>query len=503
MKMIVKDTPANRKKCICPGCSSYPHGCDGERLFCGVGVGPSKCEIIAKGCHCQECPVFAANGLKDIYFCGKAEAGEAGTWMRRKRCGEDKTFYQTIVDIKDMAATGESVVRSMGSLKKMPFAFSDLQFVPAQAHKVPLENGDRVVSATVIGPKTRHPLSLAAPLIFTGMSFGAVSKKVRLVLARVASKFNIGINSGEDITLPQEFELAPKQLIQQYSTGRYGTTDEMLKAAAAIEIRFGQGAYPGWESLLPASKVDPEVAQMMGLKQGEDAISPAGHPDIKNEDDFRKKVEWLHKLNDGKPVGAKIGCGDVEKDVDACVRAGVDFIALDGFGGGTGATEYFVRENVGIPVIAALPRAAAHLKKLNARDKVSLIAAGGLRTSADFAKCLALGADAVAIGTAALIAINCQQYRVCHTGLCPTGVTTNNPALLEMLDEEEGVRKLSNFVSLSIHEVESFARIVGKDDVHKLDAGDLVSLSKELSEITGVKWLDGKNHWAAGTSQEE
>jgi len=494
MKTAVKDTPANRKKCICPDCPSYPHACKGEKLFCGKGVGPSKCDIDAKGCDCPNCPVFVANKLKDNYFCGKAEAGESGTWMRRRKSGEDAAFYQGVVDIKDMAATGESVVRSMGSQKRMPFTFDDLQFLPAQAWKFPLEHSESVRTETIIGPKAKKPLKLAAPLIFTGMSFGAVSKKVRLVLATVASRFNLGINTGEDITLPQEFELAPRQLIQQYSTGRYGTTDEMLKRAAAIEIRFGQGAYPGWESLLPASKVDQEVAKMMGLKAGEDAISPAGHPDIRSESDFRRKVDWLRKLSDGKPVGAKIGCGHVEQDVEACVHAGVDFIALDGFGGGTGATEYFVRENVGLPIIAALPRAHAHLKALGARDKLSLISAGRLRTSADFAKCIALGADAVAIGTAALIAINCQQYRICHTGLCPTGVTTLNPALTGQLDEDEGVRKLSNFVSLAISEVSSFARIVGKDDVHKLDADDLASLSKDLSEVTGVKWLDGKVH---------
>jgi len=212
---------------------------------------------------------------------------------------------------------------------------------------------------------------------------------------------------------------------------------------------------------------------------------------MKTPEEIRNKIVYLKSLTKGIPIGAKIGCGNIESDIKVLVDANIDFIALDGFGGGTGATDYYVRENVGIPIIAAITRAHKFLKKLNARDDTTLIAGGGLRTSADFAKCLALGADAVYIGTAALIAINCQQYRICHTGLCPTGIATNNPVLVEQLDVNEGVRKLSNFIEVSTNEIANLTRIVGKDDVNKLDIDDLVSLKKDLSEITDVKWLDG------------
>ena len=208
--------------------------------------------------------------------------------------------------------------------------------------------------------------------------------------------------------------------------------------------------------------------------------------------ELKEKIRWLKELTSGTPVGAKIGCGDIENDVEILAEAGADFVALDGFGGGTGATELFVRENVGVPIVAALPRADKHLKKIGKRNKVSLIAGGGLRTSADFAKCLALGADAVYIGTSALIAINCQQYRICHTGQCPTGVTTNDPVLLQQLNVDEGIRKLTNFMNISNMEVANLARIVGKDDVRKLGIEDLVALKKDLAEVTGVKWLNGK-----------
>ena len=413
--------------------------------------------------------------------------------MVEKGLDKREEFYSKMTEITNVADKGVSMLCSMGSPKKMPFSLDDLHFVPAQVSKIPLNTNEEVNIKAVIGPEAKKPLKVSSPIMFSGMSYGAVSKNVRLVLAKVASKLNLGINSGEDIVLPEEMEIASKNLVVQYSTGRVRITEEILKKSSAVEIRFGQGAFPGWESLLPAEKVPPELAELMELKEGEALLTPAHHPDIRNQDELKEKVRWLKELTGGIPVGAKIGCGNVENDVEILANAGVDFISLDGFGGGTGATEFFVRENFGIPIVAALPRADTHLKKIGQRNKISLIAGGGLRTSADFAKCLALGADAVYIGTSALIAINCQQYRICHTGHCPTGVTTNDPILVQRLDVDEGVRKLTNFINVSNQEVGNLLRIVGKDDIKKLGIEDLVALKKELSEATGVKWMNGKN----------
>src|SRR3990170_5398350 len=388
--------------------------------------------------------------------------------MSKKGLDEREEFYPTMVEISNAADKGISMLCSMGSLKKMPFSLNDLHFVPAQVSKIPLNKNEEVSIKVAIGPGAKKPLKVSSPIMFSGMSYGTVSRNVRWVLAKIASK----------------------NLVVQYSTGRFGTTEEILKKSSAVEIRFGQGAYPGWESLLPAEKVAPEVAKLMELKEGEDAHSPAHHPDIRNEDELKEKIRWLRELTDGIPIGAKIGCGNVEKDIEILANSGVDFISLDGFGGGTGATEFFVRENVGIPIVVALPRADRHLKKIGVRNKISLIAGGGLRTSADFAKCLALGADAVYIGTAALIAINCQQYRICHTGLCPTGVTTTNPVLVKQVNVEKGIEKLSNFINVSTREIANLTRIVGKDDVSKLDSDDLVSMKRELALITGTRWLN-------------
>ncbi|SNQ59616.1 glutamate synthase-related protein [Candidatus Methanoperedens nitratireducens] len=482
----VQDTRENREKCLCPGCPSYPHDCEGEILYCGMGK--SDCDIKARGCNCSNCPVYYEYKLNGLFFCDKEEVGLSGFVMRKKRSDEDGSFYQGIVNIKDIANTGESIPCSMGSLKKLPFSLDDLHFVPAQVDRIPLNRDEEVNTAIVIG--SRKPLRASTPIMITGMSFGAVSKNVRQVIALTAAQLKMAFNSGEGGILEDEIKIAKDFYIGQYATGRFGVGEELLKKVAAVEIRFSQGAYPGKGSYLPASKMTPEVAKARGLKRGEAAYSPAHHPDMTTPQHVKDKVSWLRDITGGVPIGAKIGCGNIENDLRVLVDAGVDFIALDGFGGGTGATELYVRENVGIPIFAALPRAFKYLTELGVKDRIFLIAGGDLRTSADFAKCLALGADAVYIGTPALIAMNCEQYRICYTGLCPTGVTTHNPVLLTQLNVEKGVEKLTNFIEVSTREIANLARIVGKDDINKLDSNDLVSMNRELAAITGTRWMN-------------
>ncbi len=491
--MIVKNSEENRKKCLCPSCPNYPHDCDGEKLYCSEEVGHSRCEIEAKGCICPGCAVWKENNLTGIYYCTRDVLGEAKVVMRKKKTSESDDFYQTVVDIKTLAETGESIVRPMGSLKKVGYGFSleNLHFVPAQISKIPLDKEEKVYTEVVIGPKAKKPLKISSPIMIAGMSFGATSKNVHLVISKVARDLKIAFNSGEGGILEEEYE-SKEFLIGQYATGRFGINEDVIKKVAAIEIRFGQGAYPGKGSYLPAKKMNDEVSKLRGLKTGEPSYSPAHHHDMKMPEEIKNKIDWLRELTGGVPIGAKIGCGNVEEDVRILARAGADYIAIDGFGGGTGATDAYVKDNVGIPVWAAIPRANKILKDLGMNEKVSLIAGGNLRTSTDFAKCLALGADAVYIGTAALIAINCQQYRVCHTGLCPTGVTTHRLELTAQLDVDEGVRKLTNFIKISTEEIAELARIVGKNDVKKLSSDDLVSMQKNLAEICGVKWMGGK-----------
>lgn len=485
----IEDSPENREKCHCSFCPSNLN-CERGLLYCAKGR--SDCEIEIKGCLCNTCPIYFEYGLESLYYCDKDEIGENKSLMRSKHPDESDEFYKTIIDIKNMGYTGKSVIASMGSLKKLQYSLDDLHFIPAQVNKIPLNMEDEVNTEVIMGKTAKKPFKVSSPVIISGLSFGAVSKNVRLVIAQTANKLKTAFNSGEGGVLKEELNRAKENMIVQYSTGRFGVNEEILKSAAAVEIRFGQGAYPGKGSFLPADKMTSEIAEIRGLKRGEAAYSPAHHPDMKTPDEIKEKVSYLRKITGGVPIGAKIGCGDIKMDVKVLADAEVDFIALDAFGGGTGATDINIRENVGIPIFAALPQAFKTLEGLEVKDRVSLIAGGGLFKSSEFAKCLALGADAVYIGTAALIAINCEQYRICYTGMCPTGIATQDPQLVKQVNIEEGVSKLSNFIHVSTEEIANFARVVGKDDVKKLDRDDLVSMDKDLSVITGVKWLNGE-----------
>lgn len=486
--MTVPDTEENAKLCVCSGCPSFPQDCGKDILYCARGK--SGCDIHADGCLCSICAVYSKYDLSELYYCDKVDVA-VGMRMRKVRPGEDFSSYQKILDIKQVANLGTSIVSSMGSPKKLPYSFSDLQFVPAQVYRIPVEREVKVNTETIIGKKSKKPLKVSSPIMISGMSLGATSVNSKLAINRMASGLNIAYNSGEGGILDQEFEAAPRCLIGQYTTDRADVDMEILRKVAAVEIRFGQGAYPGKGSYLPGAKISPELMVIRGLKGPDTPFSPAHHFDMETPAQIADKVGWLREQTYGVPIGAKIGCGNVEKDIGILVEAGIDYIALDGFGGGTGATEYFVRENTGLPIIAALPRAARYLEEIGARENTTLIAGGGLRSSADFAKCLALGADAVYIATAALIALGCEQYRMCHTGLCPTGVTTHNPALTGQLDVEKGAEKLSNFVKVSTGEIANLARIMGKTDVHGLNREDLISLDKDLASLAHVRWLDG------------
>ncbi|MCE5213825.1 MAG: DUF2769 domain-containing protein [Methanobacterium sp.] len=485
----ISDTEENRKKCMCSRCPSYPHKCSEEILFCGIQA--SECEIEAKSCICNTCPIYFEHDLNGLYYCNQVETGETKTLMRKQRSDEDKSFYQTIVDISEVSINQESTSVSMGSLKKLPFSLDDIHFIPAQVNKIPLNRDEFVNLEFTLGEQANKPLKLSSPILISGMSFGAVSRNVKLVIKEAATHLEIGYNSGEGGLIDEEKIPGDYQIIQ-YSTGRYGVNEEILKNAASVEIRFGQGAYPGKGSYLPAEKMTMEVASIRDLEPGEGSYSPAHHQDITSPQDVEEKVKWLTNITDGAPIGAKIGCGDIKKDVQILANSGVDFITLDGFGGGTGATDMYVRDNVGIPIWAAIPQAKKTLDDLGLKEKVSIIASGGLRRSADLAKCLSLGADAVYIGTAALIAINCQQYRICHTGLCPTGITTQNPQLMKQIDLDEGVKRLMNYIKVSSEEIGNLVRIVGKNNVNELDKEDLVSMNKDLSQICGIKWVNGE-----------
>ncbi|TFG56132.1 MAG: FMN-binding glutamate synthase family protein, partial [Candidatus Aminicenantes bacterium] len=274
--------------------------------------------------------------------------------------------------------------------------------------------------------------------------------------------------------------------ILEYVPNRYSITEENLKRVDAVEIKFGQSAKPGMGGHLPGGKVTAEIAAIRGFPEGADIISPSRFPDISTRDDLKRKVAELRRLSGGRPVGIKFAAGHVEADLEFALYAGPDFITIDGRAGATGAAVKFIKDATSIPTIYALHRARKYLDGRGIKG-VTLIVTGGLRVSSDFAKALALGADVVAIGTAALMAIGCQQYRICDSGRCPVGIATQDPGLRARLNVDESARWLANFLRVSTEELKDFARLTGNDDVHKLSVRDLATTSSEISGNTSIE----------------
>ena len=390
----------------------------------------------------------------------------------------------TMADIHYMATTGESVIEPMRT--RVPtLSWDEILVKGAQLAKLPMNKSQPVNTRTVIGPRAAHPLVTESPLIITHMSFGALSREAKLALAKGSAAVRTGMCSGEGGILPESLAAAHRYIFE-YVPNKYSVTDEYLRQVDAVEIKIGQSAKPGMGGHLPGKKVTREIAAIRGFREGRDIISPAHFPDIRNADDLKRTVDWLREKTGGKPIGIKFAAGHIEADLAVALRGGVDFITLDGRAGATGAAPKFVKASASVPTVFALARARRFLDEQGA-DGVSLIITGGLRVSADFAKALAMGADAIAVGTAAMIALGCQQYRICGTGRCPVGVTSQDPALRARLDVETSAMRVANFLRVSTSELQDFARLTGNDDVHGLSTSDLCTTNSEISGHTPVE----------------
>lgn len=388
-----------------------------------------------------------------------------------------------MADIHRMAQTGESVIEPMRSRRPV-VSWDDILILGAQLARLPLNREETVDTKTIIGPKAKKPLVLGTPIIVSHMSFGALSKEAQSALALGSGAAGTAMSSGEGGILPEALGLA-HHYIFEYVPNRYSVTPENLERVDAIEIKFGQSAKPGMGGHLPGGKVTPEIAAIRGFREGADIISPSRFPDIASRDDLRRKVDELRALSKGRPIGIKIAAGHIEADLEFALASGPDFITVDGRAGATGAAVKLIKDATSMPTIYALDRSRRYFEGRGIKD-VTLIATGGLRVSPDFAKALALGADAVAIGTAALMAIGCQQFRICETGRCPVGIATQDPGLRTRLDVDEAARGLANFLRVSTEELKEFARLTGNDSVHKLSVRDLVTTSSEISDHTSI-----------------
>lgn len=385
--------------------------------------------------------------------------------------------------IHEMAVSGKTIIGAMGTTMAMP-NWDDILILGAQLNPAPLLDDEPIITTVVIGKNAKRPLIAENPVFVSHMSFGALSAETKVALAKGTAMSGSVQESGEGGILPEEREAANKYIFE-YIPNKYSVTDENLRNSDAIEIKIGQGTKPGMGGHLPAEKVTPEIAAIRNKPLGQDIHSPSKFQEIKTKEDLKALVAELRDRSDGRPIGIKIAAGRIERDLEFCVFAEPDFITIDGRGGGTGASPYLLREATSVPTIYALHRARKYLDSVGAKD-ISLIITGGLRVSSDFAKAIAMGADAVAVGTGALIAAACQQYRICGSGKCPMGIATQDPELRARLKVEAAAQRVANYLNVSLAELRSYARITGHRRLHDLSVNDLCTISSEISEHTDI-----------------
>lgn len=419
--------------------------------------------------------------------------------------GSSQIFPPWIMeDIHEKAQLGRYRIRGFSTFQKVTH-FDDLTFLSTGLTRFPLEGyKERCNTRTVIGARyASEPLVLETPIYITGMSYGALSKNAKWALGKGAAMVGTASCTGDGGMLKEERDAADK-LIYQVLPSRYGFNPNHLVGAQAVEIVVGQGAKPGTGGMLMGVKVLDHIAEMRDLPPGIDQRSPTRHPDFLGPDDLIIKIEQLREATDGRlPISVKLGACRVTDDVKLAAKAGADAIVIDSMVAGTGASAEILLDHSGIPTVPAIVMAREALRDLGLDGKVSLIASGGIRNGADAAKALALGADAVAIGTAALIALNCNkeipesdfetemgvpagQCHNCHTGKCPVGIATQDPELVKRLDPDEGAERVANFLSSMTMEMALLTRSLGKGDVRSLEPEDLAALTIEASAMARV-----------------
>ena len=397
---------------------------------------------------------------------------------------ESDEFETVMQDIHRMSVSGHSITEPMRTTKKV-ISWDEILIKGAQLSTLPLNEDEPVNTRTTIGPNAKHPLIIETPIYITHMSFGALSREIKIALSRGSSAVRTAMCSGEGGLVEESLENSYRYIFE-YVPNHYSVTDENLKRVDAIEIKIGQSAKPGMGGHLPAHKVTAEIAKMRGYPEGTDIMSPAHFPDINNPGELKDAVDMLRQRSGGKPIGIKIAAGNIEDDLEVAVYAKPDFITIDGRPGATADAPKIVKAATSVPTIFALHRARKFLDE-NDRTDISLVITGGLRISSDFTKALAMGANAIAIGTSSLIAAACQQYRICHSGDCPVGVTTQKPELRARVSIEHSARRVENFLRVSTEEIKTFSRITGKNDVHDLDVKDLVTYNSEISNYTNIE----------------
>ena len=377
-------------------------------------------------------------------------------------------------------------VSAMGVPRQALPRWDSIQILTAQLARRPLGDHDPVETGLVIGPNAKKPLSLDLPLFVSDMSYGALSEEAKVALATGAQRAKTGICSGEGGMLPEE-QAANDRYFYELASGRFGWSIDKVKRCQAFHFKAGQGAKTGTGGHLPGNKVVGKIAEVRGLQEGEPAISPSRFDDLITVEDYQKIAAEVRSATGGIPVGFKMSAQHIERDIDFALDVGVDYIILDGRGGGTGAAPLIFRDNISVPTVVALARARRHLDKRRA-DGVTLIATGGLRTESDFVKALALGADGVAVANSALQAIGCLGMRACHTNNCPVGIATQKPGLRRRLEIEKSAKRLEQYLTATTELMRILARACGHDRLSSFDVDDLTTYDRDLADLTGIPY---------------
>jgi len=476
---------------------------DGDNLICGVHGWDYRFDSgISEYNHTETLPKFNAwveNGQVLV------DEEEIAAWSRAHPQPYDRDAYQgafqdptgTVDEphvkfIRKLANEGLSKVGHHGAASAMGVPrdrlpqWDDLQFVVGQLHKLPLLDEEAVGTDLVIGPNAAKPLRLDIPLFVSDMSFGALSEEAKIALSKGAELAGTGICSGEGGMLPEE-QASNSRYFYELASARFGFSWDKVQRTQAFHFKGGQGAKTGTGGHLPGAKVKGKIAAVRGLPEGESAISPARFPEWESLSQFRDFAAEVRENTGGIPVGFKLSAQHIEKDLDAALEVGVDYIIMDGRGGGTGAAPLIFRDNISVPTIPALARARKHLDACDAAG-VTLIITVGLRTPADFAKAMALGADGIAVSNAAIQAIGCLGMRACHTNNCPVGIATQKPHLRARLPVAIAAERLARYFDAAVELMTVVARAAGHRHLSDFNADDLTSFKTDMCQLTGVAY---------------
>ena len=475
----------------------------GQDLICGVhGWDYRITTSISAYNNDERLPVFSSWIQGDDII---VDAAEVGAWEKDNPQPYDRDSYQGAYQdfhgapeephvgiIRQLATEGLSKLGHHGPVSAMGVprdrlpSWDDIQVVTAQLARRPLLDDVAVSTGITIGPKATAPLDLDIPIFVSDMSFSALSAEAKISLAKGAELAGTGICSGEGGMLPEE-QQANSRYFYELASGRFGWDINKVTKVQAFHFKFGQGAKTGTGGHLPGHKVTGRIAEVRNLDEGQPAVSPATFPNLITLDDYREVAAAVRETGGGIPIGAKLSAQHVEADIDAALDIGVDYIILDGRGGGTGAAPTIFRDHISVPTMAALARARHHLDTSD-RSDVTLVITGGLRTHTDFVKALALGADAIAVSNSAMQAIGCIGMRACHTDNCPVGIATQKKDLQLRLIIDDAAARLARFFEASVELMSVLARACGHDSLSDFTIDDLTTFDRTIADLAGVPW---------------